>query len=174
MKKTAFLLACFFSILLFTATPSDAAEQKIVFNTEKLKYESGTGPKQCQDKCNRRSGPDVNLLLSEGWKIIGSSPKEVVGENYRYAPCNTCEPHGCVCIGTEYVLRMDTPAAKVETSSTGYYTPSEVPQIRVESPKDEPLINEIELLKKKNELLLREISILRRENEELRNQLKSR
>ena len=104
MKETALCLALISSILLFTATLLQAAEQKIIFNTEKIEYKSGTSSKRCQDICSRRSGPDAKSLLSEGWKIVTSSPKEVIGEHYWYTPCNGCEPHGCTCIGTEYTL----------------------------------------------------------------------
>jgi hypothetical protein len=90
-------------------------------------------------------------LVSEGWKIVSSSPKEVIGEDYRYVPCNTCEPHGCTCIGTEYILQGERPAPKVETTN-----------------------NDLDLLKKENQVLKQEIKLLKHENENFRNQIKSK
>jgi hypothetical protein len=174
MKKAALSLACITSILLFSTAPTDAAEKKIVFNTESIKHESGTGAEWCQDKCSRRSGPDVKSLLSEGWKIVSSSPKEVIGEQYWYVPCNTCSPHGCICIGTEFILEKDGPARKMEAQSTVVEAPDKetrtVPApAGVEAPKDE-----LDLLKKENYLLKRENELLKQENETLRNQLRSK
>jgi len=173
MKKIAVCLARISSILMFTATLSYAAETKIIFNAETIKYESGTGSKQCQDKCSRKSGPDAGMLLSQGWKIVSSSPKELIGEGYWYVPCNTCEPHGCICIGTEYILQRDGTAPKVETSNNEFDVMDKNQRNGVHSPDVETSINELELLKKKNELLIKEIRSLKLENEGLKNQLKS-
>jgi hypothetical protein len=174
MRKTAVCIAQIATILLFSATLLHAAEQKIIFNTERIEYESGTGAKQCQAKCSRRSGPDAASLLSAGWKIVSSSPKEEVAENYWYTPCNTCSPHGCTCFGTEYILQRDAPAPRVEStiyepdSRDNYNRSGFTPQ------ETEASNSELELLKKKNELLIKEISSLKQENEKLKNQLRSR
>ena len=196
MKKTALCLACISSILLFTASLLHAAEQKITFNTEKTEHKSGTNSKKCQDICSRKSGPDAKSLLSEGWKIVTSSPKEVVGEHYWYTPCRGCEPHGCTCIGTEYTLQRDTPARKVETPNhevdtldKNKRTEVQVPKVEtsnseldaqdknkqtvLHAPKVESSNNEIDLLKKENELLKQENTLLKQEIESLKNQLKS-
>jgi hypothetical protein len=197
MKKTTVFLAIISSILLFTATLLHAAEQKIIFNTERIKYESGTAAKICQDKCSRRSGPDAKSLLSEGWKILSSSPKEVIAETYKYTPCNNCQPHGCICIGTEYILQRDAPAPKVESSNnepvapdikmqTGVQAPKtgtsnkeehealdKNTQTGLHTPKVETSNNELDLLKKENELLKQEITSLKQENETLKNQIQS-
>ena len=196
MKKTALCLALFSSILLFTAT-LQAAEQRIIFNTEKIEYKSGTNSKKCQDICSRKSGPDAKSLLSEGWKIVTSSPKEVVGEHYWYTPCRGCEPHGCTCIGTEYTLQRDTPARKVETPNRevdaqdkNKRTEVQVPKVEtpnsevdaqdknkqteLHAPKVETSSNELDLLKKENELLKQENTLLKQENENLKNQIKSK
>jgi hypothetical protein len=174
MKKTALCLAGISSLLLFTATLLHAAEQKIIFNAERIKYESGTAAKQCQDKCSRRSGPDANSLLSGGWKIVSSSPKEVIAENYWYTPCNNCQPHGCTCIGTEYILQRDVPARRVETSNNEPEAMDKNKRTGLYAPNVETSINELELLKKKNELLIKEITSLKQENENLKNQLRSK
>jgi hypothetical protein len=174
MKKTALCLAGISSILLFTATLLHAAEQKIIFNAERIKFESGTASKQCQDKCNRRSGPEAQSLLSEGWKIVSSSPKEVIAENYWYTPCNTCAPHGCTCIGTEYILQRDVPARRVETSNNEPDAMDNNKRTGLYAPNVETSINELDLLKKKNELLIKEINLLKQENENLKNQLRSK
>jgi len=150
MKKSAACLALISSILFFTATLVQAAEQKIVFNTKKIEYKSGTSSKRCQDMCNKRSGQDATYLLADGWKVVNTSPKEVIAEKYWYVPCNACEPHGCTCIGTEYLLERDNPAPKMEIS-----------------------INELDLLKKENGSLKQEISILKQEIEKLKKQMKS-
>jgi hypothetical protein len=148
-----------------------SAEKKTIFNTESIKYESGTGSERCRDKCDRKSGPDVKSLLSGGWKIISSTSREVIGEQYWNVPCNTCKPHGCICIGTEYILQKDEPASKVEAGSKVFEAPGKGNQtvltpLRVETPK-----NELDLLKKENEMLKKENAALKRENENLRNKL---
>ena len=173
MKKTALCLALVSSILLFTAT-LQAAEQKIIFNTEKIEYKSGTSSKKCQDICSRRSGPDAKSLLSEGWKIVTSSPKEVIGEHYWYTPCNGCEPHGCTCIGTEYILQKDDPAPKVETPTREVDAQDRNKRTGLHAPKVETSNNELDLLKKENALLKQEITLLKQENENLKNQIKSK
>jgi len=173
MMKTALYLASISSILLFTATLLHAAEQKIIFNSERIKYESGTRSKKCQDICSRKSAPDAKSLLSEGWKIVSSSPKEVIGEHYWYTPCNGCEPHGCTCIGTEYILLKDVPAPKVETTSNEPDAQDKNKRTGVQAPKVETSNSELDLLKKENELLKRENTLLKQENENLINQIKS-
>ncbi len=175
MKKTALCIACISSVLVFSATLVHAGETKIVFNTENIKYEEGTGSERCRDTCSRRSGPDVKSMLSEGWKIVGSSPRKVIGEQYWYAPCNNCKPHGCICIGTEYILQKDEPAPKIEAKTNAFDVRDNdsrtVPdQPKVEGSKDEQL----DLLKKENDKLKQENALLRKENETLRNQLRTK
>jgi len=174
MKKTSLSFACIASLLLFATTPVPAAEKKTIFNTESVKYESGTGSERCQNTCSRRSGPDVKSLLSEGWKIVSSSPKEVIGEQYWYVPCNTCQPHGCLCIGTEYLLAKDETAKKTETISNAVNAPDRVNQTVPAPLKVETSKNELDLLKKENDVLKQENALLKQENETLRNQLRSK
>jgi len=174
MKETALCLALISSILLFTATLLQAAEQKILFNTEKIEYKSGTSSKRCQDICSRRSGPDAKSLLSGGWKIVNSSPKEVIGEYYWYTPCNGCQPHGCTCIGTEYILQKDGPAPKVETSNSEVDTPDKNKRTGLHAPKVETSNNELDLLKNENDFLKQEITSLKQEIEKLKHQIKSK
>ncbi|MGA7826611.1 MAG: hypothetical protein WCA04_03065 [Geobacteraceae bacterium] len=173
MKKTAVRLASISLFLLFTATLVHAAEQKILFNAESVKFESGTGSERCRDKCNRKSGPDAKLFLSEGWKIVSSSPKEVTGEQYWYVPCNTCRPHGCICIGTEYILQKDEPDPKIETKSNVFDTPGKDNRTVLQPVKVVTSENALDLLKKENDLLKQENALLKQENETLRSQLKS-
>ncbi len=173
MKKTALSLACIASILLFTTAPVHAAEKKVLFNTESIKHESGTGAEWCQQKCSRKSGTDVKSLLSEGRKIVGSTAKEVIGEQYWYVPCNTCSPHGCICIGTEYILEKDGPAQQIEAKSTAVEAPVKNALTVLPPQKVETSINELDLLKKENDLLKQENAVLKQENEALRNQLRS-
>jgi hypothetical protein len=151
MKIAATCLALLSSLLLCTAAPPvRAVEQKTVFNTENIEYKGGTGPERCKEKCSRKSGPDAKTLCSEGWKIVNSTPKEVVAEEYWYVPCSSCEPHGCSCIGTEYTLERDGTAPKAETT-----------------------MGELDLLKKENEMLKQEISVLRQENEKLKGHIEA-
>lgn len=168
MKKTAARLSLISSILLFTATLLPATEQKIIFNCEKFDYKSGTSSKKCEDICSRKSGPEVKSLLSEGWKIATSAPKEVIGEHYWYTPCNGCEPHGCTCIGTEYILHKDDTVPKVVTSDSEVDPLDKKKSIGLRAPEVETSNNALDLLKKENELLKQENSVLKRENENLK------
>jgi hypothetical protein len=172
MKKTALCLVCISTILVLSTALVHAAEKKIIFNTENMKYESGTGSERCREKCSRRSGPDAKSLLSEGWKIVSSSSKEVIGEQYWYAPCNNCEPHGCICIGTEYILQKDEPAPKIETKGVVFDVPDKGNRTVLHSPQVETSKNELDLLKKENELLKQENALLKQENQTLKNQLR--
>jgi len=124
--------------------------------------------------CSRRSDPDAKSLLSEGWKIVTSSPKEVIGEYYWYTPCNGCQPHGCTCIGTKYILQKDGPAPKVEISNSEGAALDKNKRTGLHSPKVETPNNELELLKKENESLKQEITLLKQEIENLKNQIKSK
>lgn len=151
MKKTGVCLALALLLLQFMAPFSHAVEQKTLFATERIEHKSGTSSKKCQDMCSKRSGPDLTSLLADGWVMVSSSHKEVIAEKYWYIPCSTCEPHGCTCIGTEYILRNDQPVTKVEISK-----------------------NELERLKQENGLLKRELSLLKQEIESLKTQIKSK
>ncbi|MRR20367.1 hypothetical protein EG827_09270 [bacterium] len=152
MKKTAACLSLISLVLLCTETLVQAAEEKIIFNTESIEYKSGTGAKKCQDMCSKRSGPDAKAFLSAGWKIVSSSPKKEIAEQYWYVPCNSCEPHGCTCIGTEYLLQKDQTVVPLgETSHI-----------------------DRETLKNESDLLKQEIKILKQEIEDLKNQIKSK
>ncbi len=174
MKKTALFIVWISSILLFSTPPVHAAEKKIIFNTESMKYEPGTGSERCRDKCGRMSGPDAKSLISDGWKIVSSASREVIAEQYWYVPCNTCLPHGCICIGTEYVLQRDEPAPKVETSHDQSASPDRTKRTGPGRPKAEPSNNGLDFLKKEIESLKRENALLKQENEALRNQLRSK
>ncbi len=173
MMRTARSLFALSLIILFPTTNLLAWEQKTTFNTENIKFESGTGKVRCQDRCMRKSGPGVETFLSQGWRIISSAPKEITGEDYYFIPSNASNPRGCTCIGTEYVLERDQPAQRAESADTGPYPPPyQAPQTGVIASGTVSQINENDLLRKKNELLLKEIMTLRRENEDLRNQLR--
>lgn len=172
MKSTALRFACISLILLFATAPAHAVERKSVFNTESLKYESGTGAERCRAKCGRWSGPDVKSLHSEGWKIISSFPKEVIAEQYWFTPCNTCRPHGCVCIGTEYVLQRDETALKAEAGSTVHDDSAKDTRTALLPARSEALKNELDLLKKEIDSLKQENTLLKQEIEALRTQLK--
>jgi hypothetical protein len=173
MKKTALCIACFSSILFFSTNLVHAVE-KIVFNTGSMKYESGTGAERCREKCGRRSDPDVKSFLSEGWVIVGSSAKEVIAEQYLYSPCPTCKPHGCVCLGTAYILRKDVPAPKNEIGSSVYDAPDKDNRPVLHSPTLETSMSELDHLTKENDLLRQENTLLKQEIETLRKQLRSK
>lgn len=174
MNKTALSLACVSLILLCPLTSVHAVEKKIIFNTESIKYESGTGSERCRAQCDRKSGPDAKSFLSEGWKIVSSSAKEIIGEHYSYTPCNTCLPHGCICIGKEYVLQKDEPAPKIETRSNLIDVPGKNNGTELHSLDVETSKNELDLLKKEIGLLKQENALLKKEIETLRYQLGSK
>ena len=174
MNNTALCLACLLIFLLCTATAGPAAESKTVFNTGKIEYEAGTGAERCRDKCWKKSGPDVQSLLSEGWKVVSSSPKEVIGEHYSFVPCNTCKPHGCVCIGTEYLLQRDEPAPRIDAKGNAGDKRDNDGRLAVLPPESDSSKHELDLLKKEIELLKRENASLKHEIEILRNRLGSK
>ncbi|MEA5114288.1 MAG: hypothetical protein VB050_09680 [Geobacteraceae bacterium] len=174
MNKTTLCLAFISSILLFSNAPVHADEKKIIFNTESIKYETGTGSERCRAQCERKSGPDAKSLLSEGWKIVSSSAKEIIGEHYSYTPCNTCLPHGCICIGKEYVLRKDEPAQVIETRSNVIDSTGNNNKTVLQPLNDETVKNELDLLKKEIDMLKQENGLLKKEIETLRYQLGSK
>jgi hypothetical protein len=184
MQKSAFLLTMISLFILLSATFIHATERTTVFRYESIKYKSGTGAKRCQAMCARKSGPDAQSLLSEGWKIVGTSPKEVVAENYWFTPCSACEPHGCNCIGTESVLEREKPApvVKIPESELNFLKKenellkkenTSLKQENEPAPKVKSADNELEFFKKENEALRKENSTLKLENENFRNQMKS-
>lgn len=184
MKKSAFLLTMILSFILISATFSHATERTTVFRYESIKYKSGTGAMRCQAMCAGKSGPDTKALLSEGWKIVGTSPREVVAESYWFTPCSACEPHGCSCIGTESVLEREKPAPIVkipESELNLLKKENELLKKENTSLKQEngpaPAVgsadNALETLKRENEALRKANSALQLENEKLRNQIES-
>ncbi len=173
MNKTALCVVCIPALLLFSTTLAHAAEKKTVFNTESIKYESGTGAERCQDKCRSKSGPDVRSFVSAGWQIISSSSKEVTGEHYYLVPCNTCKPHGCTCIGTEYILQKEEPATKPEAETNAFPAPGKENRTVLQPRDSEASKNELDLLKQENAVLKQENAVLKQENETLRSQVRS-
>ena len=173
MKKTLRCLVCIPALLLFTASLAHAAENKTIFNNERVKYESGTGAERCQDKCRGKSSPDVRSFVAAGWKIVSSSSKELIGEHYYHVPCNTCKPHGCTCIGTEYVLQKEEPATKPATETTAFPVPGNGNRTALQPRASEASKNELDLLKEENAALKQENAALKEENETLRNQVRS-
>ena len=143
-----FLLISLLIFSFFATNISLAADQKIIFNVESISYKSGTGADDCQYACERYDrDPPLNELRAQGWRIISSSPKEVIGRDYRYFEYLDSKPHGCTCKGTQYVLQKD-------------------------DPKPDVSIQNEEFLKKENELLKRENELLKQENENLKDKLK--
>ncbi len=173
MKNVAFRCVCISLILLFAKTPLHAVEQKTVFNTESMKYEAGTGSERCRDKCGRMSGTEVRFLLSQEWTIVSSITKEITAEQYWYVPCNTCLPHGCICIGTEYVLRRDVTSPRIEAKSEVIDSPGKDTRAVVQPLKAETSKNELDLIKKEIDLMKQENALLRQEIETLKSQLRS-
>lgn len=173
MKKTVRCLAAISSLLLFTAPSIHAFENTTVFNTESLEYKGGTGPKRCKERCDRRSGTNIAALQAEGWKIVNSSPKKIVAEEYRYVPCPSCEPHGCTCIGTEYTLQRDTPAPKAESRKNEFRVPEtkKRPILHESEAKTSP--SELDQLRMENSSLKQEITSLKQEIEMLKIRLNS-
>lgn len=174
MKKSVLRFAGISAILLLAVPLLHAVEQKTVFNTESLDYKGGTGAERCREKCGRKSGPEVTSLVSEGWKIVGSSPGKVVAEQYWYTPCGSCQPHGCVCIGTEYRLQRDSPPPKADPPKHEACGVDAYRRADVRQPKAEAVAGELDLLRKENESLKREMGALRQEIENLKKRLGSK
>jgi hypothetical protein len=172
MKRTAVCLALISLNLLFSSTVLQAAEQKIIFNTENIDYKSGTSSKMCQEMCRKKSGPDAKSLVSEGWRIVSSFPKKVIAEDYWYVPCNACKPHGCTCIGTEFTLQKDGPVTKAGIPKNELDAQNNNKQTGLHSPQVETVKNELELIREERDLLQQEITILKHEIETLKNQIK--
>ncbi len=185
MKKTPFLLTLISSFFLFSTAILHATERTTAFHCDSIQYKSGTGAKRCQEMCARKSVPDTRSLLAEGWKVVATSPKEVVAEAFWYTPCSACEPHGCTCVGTESVLEREKPAPVVRIpESELHLLKTENESLKKENaalkqenaPAAKALApeSELDLLKRENESLRRENAALRQENESLRTQMKSR
>jgi uncharacterized small protein (DUF1192 family) len=142
----------------FFATNPVYAEQKIIFGLETIKHQKDTKPASCELLCSYKDAkPGVDELIKEGWKIVTTSPKEIIASelqtHYFDYPNGTRKSliYGCDCVGTQYVLQKEeiAPAPKVDTQN-----------------------KEVELLKKETELLKQEIALLKQENETLKAQLK--
>ena len=125
-----------------------ASEQKVIFELESTKSR-GVSRHTCDSECTiiPKIGrfPKASELLKDGWRIISSSPKEVIQVDYTTVADLTT---GCTCVGTQYVMQKDDP------------------------PKSDVPSKEVELLKKETELLKQEIAVLKQENENLKAQIK--
>jgi hypothetical protein len=64
----------------------------------------------------------------------------------------TCQPHGRVCIGTEYILQKDEPAPKVETASNELDDLVKNKPTVLPRPKAESSNNGLDFLKIKTEI----------------------
>lgn len=74
---------------VFVVNFAVAAEQKIIFNVETISYKKDTGSEKCQEICSEKySDPTVESLITNGWRIISSSPKEAPGRNFLPLPVN--------------------------------------------------------------------------------------
>lgn len=128
-----------------------AAEQKILFNYDHVKFKGYT---VCDIYCGQKyTDPPVSNMIKEGWKIVSSSPKEAIGKDTRIIGDET---FSCSCVGTQYVLQKDD-------------TP-----VPFADPKKESANKEVELLKKEIELLKQENNLIKQENENLKEQMKSK
>ena len=146
-------LSLFVSSLFFTNI-SSAAEQRMLFNVESISYKKDTGSYMCQLACTTKyTDPPLEKMLTEGWHIVSSSPKEAIGEDDRVSYGKYGHAYGCTCKGTQYVLQKNDPVSATQSA-----VPSQ---------------NEV-LLKKENELLKRENDLHKQENENLKEQLKQK
>jgi hypothetical protein len=97
-------MKCIIILVVLIVGTNAFAEQKLVFAVSSIKYKSGTSTYSCESKCKELSS-SINDEIAAEWRIVASSPKELIAMEYWETPnCNVCQPHGCTCIGTEYVL----------------------------------------------------------------------
>ena len=149
--------------LFFVANISNASEQRRIFNPESYRYEGSTGTNSCKSSCERESGIPIDSMISSGWRIVSSSPQEVIAQRYDrwnggiFPGAGYMAPHsyGCTCVGTQYVIE------KIE----------EVPPA---DPKVETLNKELDLLKRENAVLKQQITWLEKESGELKTKLKKK
>ena len=131
MKKIVFII-----FILIAASNVYAAEQKIIFCSSSYKAQ-GVDVPLCPSYC--RNTCELNTLLSNNWKIESSSFSEVVQLTWHSAGgfgALAYESSGCTCLGTQYVLSLNSDNVN-----------------KVNSPNEDKLKNEIEQLKKENERL---------------------
>jgi hypothetical protein len=129
MRAYSFVFLLVIGSFFSTNISLASAEQKIVFCVESIKYKSVTGSETCQIFCNSKYGQyEIDSFLSDGWRIVSSSPKEAI-------PSDVFD---CICVGTQYVLQKDEPIP-------------DVPNKEVELLKKEN-----DLLKRENDLLKQE------------------
>ena len=129
--KLLILIGC----CLLLPNTLQASDQKVVFCVESVNYKSGTGADACQGACNANYGSlQIDSVLSDGWKIVSSSPKEASGIDCSLSGNSGC---GCTCVGTQYVIQKDNHAPIVTTPNK----------------ETELLQKEIDLLKQDNENL---------------------
>lgn len=99
---------------LFVTNISSATEQRMLFNVESISYKEDTGATICQISCTTKyDDPPLEKMLTEGWRIVSSSPKEAIGQDYwggKYG--RAYRAYGCTCKGTQYVLQKDDPGSR--------------------------------------------------------------
>lgn len=79
-------------------------QQKIVYTVDSMKYKNEFLTQlACEKACNNASD-SVQSYLSDGWRIVASSPKQMPG---LMAFESSVTSDGCTCIGTEYVLEKE-------------------------------------------------------------------
>jgi len=114
MKKTCFGWTVAVILLLASNAFSAESTQKLVFCVDKFNYGGLTNESDCFKMCQKHTC-DLESLLTDGWRIIASSPKEIIEQNWTYVNAETLrliDPKkparpgylGCTCIGTQYVV----------------------------------------------------------------------
>lgn len=147
-KQFVLLIVC----AIFVTNVSFAAEKKVLFNWNSFGYKSGISASECSSQCKRKyNDPPLEVMLSQGWRIVNKSPKEAIAIYSEY----TSETWKCTCKGTQYVLQKDDIAPKSTSKALS----------------NKQNTNE-ELLKNENQSLKRENDSLKQEIKNLKDQLK--
>ena len=135
-----------------------ASEQMTVWEPESYILRGKTTEEKCQRACNvaRFNTGKIAPLISSGWKILSSTPKEVVCiDTWAGSPRDPIVM-GCSGTGTQYVLQKEEPAPVAKAEVTAPVAKAEVPGKEEELSK-----REIDLLKRENDLLKQEIESLK-------------
>jgi len=89
------LCAALYNIVKSSKSKINASVQKRIYTVESMKYKASSilAWGSCRDACQKYSD-DINTYLSEGYRVVTSSAKEM-----------PTDEDACTCIGTEYVIQ---------------------------------------------------------------------
>ncbi|MDD2734567.1 MAG: hypothetical protein PHF56_11550 [Desulfuromonadaceae bacterium] len=160
IKTIIYIALC----LVFFTNMASASEQKRIYNSTSFNA-APDSMSYCGSLCESKDAA-IDTFLASGWKIVSSSQKEIVAQNYESFPFkrrvgiwDQDQPPryiGCTCKGTEYVIEKNELNNKIEPTNE----------------LTDNFKKENELLVKENDLLKREIEMLKKENSNLAAQSK--